>query len=119
MIEKIPFLWFFAFAVNITLGTISFYIVASKKIKTQYQALGWWCGWWAYLGAFSLALNASMGTDYFWSYHQTGIITDTAINLALIVYILKITQQNWALNDEDWQKIEEIRKQAKIREISK
>lgn len=119
MIEQLTPLWFIAFFVDITLGTIAFYFVSTKVITDTYTGVGWWMGWWAYADAIALTLNATMGTDYFWSYHQTGIIGDTAINIGLIFFLTKWYIGNWALNDDDWQKIYKIRKEAKIRELSK
>lgn len=105
--------------VNVALGSISFYLVTKKIITARYENIGWWVGWWSYVDAIALTLNAYMGTDYFWSYHQTGIIGDTAINLGLIAFLLYFWWDNWALDDTDWAKIREIRKLAKVREISK
>ena len=119
MIESFTPLWFLAFATDVVLGCLCFYYVISRVITEKYQGLGWWMGWWAFADAIALMLNATMGTDYFWSYHQTGIIGDTAINLGLIVFLLTFLSDNWALDDDDWQKIYKIRKEAKIRELSK
>lgn len=119
MIEHFTPLWFVAFMVNVTLGCICFYYITKKYITEQYQGLGWWMGWWAFVDAISLVLNATMGVNYFWSYHQTGIISDTAINIGLVWFLVKWLLDNWPLNDEDWQKIYKIRKEAKIRELSK
>lgn len=119
MIEQWTALWYFAFFVDVSLGSLSFYMVLSRLITPRYTGLAWYMGWWSFVDAIGLALNAVMGTDYFWSYHQTGIITDTAINLGLIIYVLSVINDNWAMNEADWDKVYKIRKDAKVRELSK
>lgn len=119
MIESMTPLWFMAFTTDMALGCLSFYLVARKALTHRYEGIGWWMGWWAFADAIGLVLNATMGTDYFFSYHQTGILTDTAINLALVTFLIMWYQDNWALNDNDWLKINQIKKEAKIRELSK
>jgi len=118
-IEKMQVFWFLSFTIDLILGCMSFYILTKRMIVHKYEGLAWYMGWWAFVDAFAIALNATMGTDYFWSYHQTGIISDTAINLGLIIYVGYKMYDNWALNGDDWSKIEQIQKQAKIRELSK
>lgn len=112
-------LWYFAFFVDVLLGCLSFYMVLSRLVTPQYEALCWYMGWWSFADAIALALNSIMGTDYFWSYHQSGIVSDTAINIGLIVYVLRVIYDNWAMKECDWQAVDEIRRQAKIRELSK
>ena len=119
MIESLSPLWFIAFFVDVFLGSLAFYFVSTRIITEKYKGVGWWMGWWSFADAIALMLNATMGTDYFWSYHQTGIISDTAINIGLIIFLVSWYLDNWALNDDDWQKIYKIRKEAKIRELSK
>lgn len=119
MIENIPALWFIAFFIDVVLGCLSFYLVFGRIVRKRYEGLAWYMGWWAFVDAIALVINAVMGVHYFWSYHQVGIITDTAINLGLIIYVARVIRDNWALNDEDWDKINRIRKDAKIRELSK
>lgn len=119
MIESLQILWFFAFAIDLILGCLAFYILNKNMITLRYEGIAWYMGWWSFVDAFALALNAIMGTNYFWSYHQVGIVTDTAINLGLIVFVISKMRDNWALNADDWAKIQEIEKQAKIRELSK
>lgn len=119
MTESFTPLWFVAFFVDVILGCLAFYFVNTKIITEKYCGVGWWMGWWAFADAIALILNATMGTDYFWSYHQNGIVSDTAINMGLVYFLVMWYKDNWALNDNDWAKIKEIRKQAKVREISK
>ena len=119
MIEQLTPLWFVAFLIDVILGIIAFYFVISKVITDRYTGVGWWMGWWAFADAISLVINATMGTDYFWSYHQMGIVGDTAINAGLIFFLVIWYKNNWALNEEDWEKIYKIRKDAIIREVSK
>lgn len=119
MIESLTPLWFIAFLVDVILGCMAFYFVMGRVIVKKFIGVGWFIGWWSFADAIALVLNATMGTDYFWSYHQTGIISDTAINIGLIYFLALSYKQNWALNAEDWLKINQIRKDAKIREMSK
>ena len=119
MIESVTPLWFIAFTTDMILGCFSFYLVAKKTLTPKYEGIGWWMGWWSFANAIALMLNATMWIHYFWSYHQIGILTDTAINMALVLFLVIWHQDNWALNDEDWQKINKIRQLAKIRELSK
>lgn len=118
MIESLTALWFFAFFIDTLLGCLSFYMVLSKLVTVRYEALCWYMGWWSFADAIALMLNGIMGTDYFWSYHQSGIISDTAINIGLIVYVSRVIYDNWAMTDADWVKIDEIRRQSKIRALS-
>lgn len=119
MIEGFAILWYLAFFVDVSLGCLAFYLVISKMVSPHYMAICWYMGWWAFADAIALALNSIMGTDYFWSYHQSGIVTDTAVNIGLVVYISKVIVDNWAMTDADWAKVDEIRRLAKIRELSK
>lgn len=117
-IEAFAPMWFIAFTSDFALGCICFYLVFTKMITDKFRALGWWVGWWSFAGAFAIVLNAYMGTDYFWSYHQTGIVTDTATNIGLIGYLAWFMKNNWAMTDTDWEKVYKIRDDAKIRELS-
>lgn len=118
-IESFQPLWFLAFFIDVILGCMAFYLVQSKMITERYKGISWWMGWWSFADAISLVLNAYMGTDYFFSYHQTGIISDTAINIALIVFLYRYMADNWGLTDDDWDEIRKIRTQAKIRKLQK
>lgn len=119
MIEHMTIFWYLAFFVDVLLGCLSFYMVLKGMVRPQYEALCWYMGWWSFADAIALALNSIMGIHYFWSYHQSGIISDTAINIGLVVYVVRVIMDNWAMKDEDWKKVEQIRKQAQIRELSK
>jgi len=119
MIEHLTILWYLAFLVDVVLGCLTFYMVLTKMVNSRYIAICWYMGWWAFADAIALALNGIMGTNYFWSYHQSGIVTDTAVNMGLVVYIARVIMDNWGMTDADWVKIDEIRRQAKIRKLSK
>lgn len=119
MIEQAPILWFASFFIDVLLGSLCFYIIMAKPIRSGFDGLFWWFGWWAFVDAFAIVLNATMGVHYFWSYHQSGIVIDTAINSGLLLYVVKALRSNWALSRDDWAKIEQIAKDAKIRELSK
>lgn len=71
------------------------------------------------MDAIALVMNATMGMDNFWSYHQVGIVIDTAINAGLLTYIVKAFLANWAMNDDDWKKVDKISGDAKVRELQK
>lgn len=118
-IEQVPAMWFIAFTIDIILGSLCFYITIKKPVRSSFEGLFWWFGWWSCLDAIALVMNATMGVDNFWSYHQMGIFIDTAINAGLLVYIIKALMTNWAMNDDDWAKVEKISTEAKVRELQK
>jgi len=88
-------------------------------VTYRYAGLCWFMGWWSFADSISLMLNSYMGTDYFFSYHQMGIVSDTAINLAMIVFLMRFMNDNWGMTEEDWQKIYQVRVDAKIRKLQK
>ena len=118
-IESFQPLWYLAFFVDVILGCMAFYLVQSGMSTERYLGVGWWVGWWSFADAISLILNGYMGTDYFFSYHQMGIVTDTAINCSLIYFLARYMLDNWGLTAEDWVQIRKIREDAKIRKLQK
>lgn len=118
-IEAFQPLWFTGFFVDVILGCMAFYLVQADMMPERFKGLGWWMGWWSFVGAISLVLNAYMGTDYFFSYHQIGIISDMAVNAALIAFLFMFMMDNWGMTEDDWQKIHQIKQAAKIRKLQK
>ena len=93
MIEQLSYFWIIAIVIDLMLGSLCFYIIAKNPNKTDTDGLFWWFGWFAYLDAIALFFNFTLGIDSFWSYHQIGILIDTAINAGLIAYIYKVTRK--------------------------
>jgi len=89
--ENTSFFWGIAFAINVTLGAVSFFWVIKKKLTIEQQSILGWIGWWSFANALSLVINYVAGPSDPFSYHQIGVLTETMINLGYVSLAITFT----------------------------
>lgn len=117
-IESIPFLWGIAFTINIVMGVVSFYLVVRKQTPAWATGAFCWIGWWSSATACALVINAGIGPDNPFSYHQMGVFSESMNNLGICTFIVGFLLKNWNVRGERaLREVEDARRRAALRRL--
>lgn len=119
-IEGIQFFWGVSFTINIVMGIVSFYLVVRKQTPPWATGAFCWIGWWSSATACSLIINAGIGPDNPFAYHQMGVFTESMNNLGICAFVIGFLLKNWNVRGEEaLREIEDARRRVALKRLEK
>lgn len=119
LIEQMPFFWGISFTINVTVGVALFIAIMRQSMPQWATGVTCWVAWWAFATSISLLINVISGPNAPFSYHQMGILTETMTNVGILLWVSVFIRQNWGIQGEDWEKIENLRRQISYERAKK
>ena len=114
LIESMPFFWGVAFIINLTVGIVLFVNVMRQAMPNWASGVSTWIAWWAFATCISLVINVTSGPNAAFSYHQMGILTETMMNIGILLWTVISSLKNWEIRGDDWVRLDDLRKEINL-----